>query len=223
MERKCFEYNVHVQIYTHARAHAQMFNESFFLFQDEFQDGTKGSKREDKKKTIFISPFMRYKCVIPMIMDQETKEREKQQEKRETEKEEEKEGGPSVKIEDEYVNEAEINESKNRVLEHFKQVSQTNKQVAILPKKKKKKKSKQLILNQIRGGKKKRKLDIGNENQKKKGNNDFSTVPTPYLDAGPMSKKAKQEAREAIEKREMQESLAQVQSNNNSETAKSIR
>ncbi|XP_071632679.1 exosome complex component 10 homolog [Temnothorax longispinosus] len=190
--------------------------------EDEFQDGTKGSKREDKKKTIFISPFMRYKCVIPMIMDQETKERETRQEKREKEKEEEE--GPSVKIEDEYVDEAEINESKNRVHEHFKQVSQTNKQVATLPKKKKKKKSKQLILSQIHGGKRKRQFNIGNEYQKKKGDNDFSTVPTPYLDAGTMhvSKKAKQ-AQEAIEEREMQESLAQVQSDNNSETAKSIR
>lgn len=162
---------------------------------------------------------MRYKCVIPIVIDQEAKEREKQEKKEEKEKKEE---DSIIKIENEYLNETEINESKNRVYEHFKKMSQTNKQVKIPPKKKKK--SKNLILNQIHGGKRKREFDIGNEIRKKNNDNDFATVPVPHFDAGTvhMSKKAKQEV-QTIERQKMQESLTQVQSNNNSETVKSIR
>lgn len=166
---------------------------------------------------------MRYKCVIPMIVDQEAKEREKRQKEGGNEKEE---GGSTVKNEDEYVNEAEINESKNRVHEHFKQMSQTNKQVDIPSKKKKKgKKKKQLTLSQMHGGKRKREFDIGNDYREKNDNNDFSMMPTPYLDAGTVhvSKKAKQKAQEAIEEQKMQENLTQVQSDNKTETVKSIR
>lgn len=202
------------------RIHTYTFDKLDFLFQDEFEDETKGSKGEDKKKTIFISPFMRYKCVIPMVIDQEAKEHEKRQKKGEKEKEGE---SSTVKIEDECVNEAQINESKNRVYEHFKQISQINKQGEILSKKKKK--SKQLILSQIHGGKRKREFNIRNEDRKKSDDNDFSMAP--YLNAETMhlSKKVKQEVPKAqtIEERKMQKSLAQVQSDNNSETVKSIR
>lgn len=164
---------------------------------------------------------MRYKCVIPMVIDQEAKEHEKQQKKMEKEKEKEEEHS-TTKIENEYVNEAEINESKNRVHEHFKQISQINKQMEIPLKKKKK--SKQLILNQIHGGKRKREFNIKNENPDK-NNDDFSTMSTSYLNPGTVqaSKKIKQEAQKAIEERKMQESFKQVQSGNNSETVKSIR
>lgn len=185
-----------------------------FLFQDE---ETKGGKKEDKRKTVFISPFMRYKCVIPMIMDQEAKEREKREQK----KEEKEEESSAVKIKDECINEAEINESKNRVYEHFKQISQTNKRAEIPPKKKKK--SNQFILSQIHGRKRKREFDIKNENRKKDDNEDFSA---PTLNAGTahVSKKAKRETQETIEERKVQENLAQVQGDNKlSETIKSIR
>lgn len=162
---------------------------------------------------------MRFKCMIPMVVDQEAKEREKPQKKGEKEKTEE---DLTVKVKDEYVNETEINESKNRVYEHFKQMCQMkNKQVEVPSKKKKKKKFKQLILSQMHGRKRKREFDlIRNENQKK-NDNDFST-PTPYLDAGTVhvSKKAKQEA---TEERKVQESFAHVQGDNNSDTVKSIR
>lgn len=187
-----------------------------FLFQDE---ETKDGKKEDKRKTIFISPFMRYKCVIPMIMDQEAKEREKQEQK----KEEKEEESSAVKIKDECINEAEINESKNRVYEHFKQISQTNKRAEIPPKKKKR--SKQFILSQIHGRKRKREFDIRNENRKKDDNEDFS-APTSCLNAGTahVSKKAKRETQETVEERKVQENLAQVQGDNKlSETIKSIR
>lgn len=188
-----------------------------FLFQDE---ETKGGKKEDKRKTVFISPFMRYKCVIPMIMDQEAKEREKREQKKE-EKEEESSAVKSVK--DECINEAEINESKNRVYEHFKQMSQTNKRAEIPPKKKKR--SNQFILSQIHGRKRKREFDIKNENRKKDDNEDFS-APTSCSNAGTahVSKKAKRETQETIEERKVQENLAQVQGDNKlSETIKSIR
>jgi len=147
-----------------------------------------------------------------MVVDQEAEKHEKRQKKEENEEE-----APAVKIDDEYVNETEINESKNRVYEHFKQMSQTNEQVKIPPKKKKR--SKQLILNQIHGRKRKREFDIGNKSRKK-NDNDLST--SKYLDAVHVSKKAKQDMKKVVEERKMQESLAQVQSNN-SETVKSIR
>lgn len=187
-----------------------------FLFQDE---ATKGGEKEDKRKTVFISPFMRYKCVIPMIMDQEAKEREKREQK----KEEKEEESSAVKIKDECINEAEINESKNRVYEHFKHMSQTNKRAEIPPKKKKR--SNQFILSQIHGRKRKREFDIKNENRKKDDNEDFS-APTSCLNAetAHVSKKAKRETQETIEERKVQENLAQVQGDNKlSETIKSIR
>lgn len=149
---------------------------------------------------------MRYKCVIPMVMDQEVKERETQEKKEE-----------ESSTKDKHVDEAEINESKSRVYQHFKQISQTNKQVESTPKKKKK--SNQLALSQMHGKKRKRQLDIGNE---KRGNaSDFST-PTPNLNAGSMhvSKKAK---REAIEERKVQGNLARIHGGINSEAIKSIR
>lgn len=212
--------HAYTHTHTHIHTHTQIFDELDFFFQDEFREETKGSKREDKKKTIFISPFMRYKCVIPMVIDQETKEQEEEQQKKE-----DKEEGPTVKVEGEYVNEVQINESKNRVYQHFKQISQVNKQEEV--RSKKKKKSKQLILSQIHGGKRKREFNIKNENRKKNDDNDFSMAPTSsYLNAETVhiSKKIKQEAQKAsIEERKMQEGLAQVQSNNNSQAVKSIR
>ncbi|XP_012535453.1 exosome component 10 isoform X2 [Monomorium pharaonis] len=160
----------------------------------------KGNKREEKKEIIFVSPFMRYKCVIPMVVDEEAKQREQRQ-KKEHDKEKEEED-LTVKIEDKYINETEINESKNRVHQHFIQVSQTNNQVQISSKKKKKK-----------------------FKQKNNDGNDFSmTTSTSCLDVGTvhMSKKTKQQAQEAIEERKVQESLAQTQGNK-CETVKSIR
>ncbi|XP_072758066.1 exosome complex component 10 homolog [Anoplolepis gracilipes] len=153
----------------------------------------------DKKKAIFISPYMRYKCVIPMVVHQETKEREKQQKENER-----KEAEKSSAANEEHIDETEINESKNRVYEHFKQMSQAvNKEVVqaqiqeAVPKKKKKKKkkacNKQLTLGQMHGRKRKRESDIKHEIQMK-NSNDFST-PSPSLDVGAMhaSKKMKLE------------------------------
>ncbi|XP_011647610.1 exosome component 10 [Pogonomyrmex barbatus] len=183
----------------------------------------KSNEEKDKKKAIFISPFMRYKCVIPMIVDQEARDREIQQKK---EKQEKGEESSTVKIADSYINEAEINESKNRVYQHFKQVSQLKNTEEVTSSKKKKKKSKHLVLNQMHDRKRKRESDIGNEYREKNDDNDFS-IPTPCLDNETMhmSKKAKRRAKqEAIQKQKMQENfVGKIQSDNNSETVKTMR
>lgn len=152
--------------------------------------------------------------MIPMIVHHETKEREKQQ--KENEKKEE-EMRSTVNVEEQHIDETEINESKSRVYEHFKQICKTtNKEVAALPKKKKKKKScNQLTLGQMHGRKRKRESDIKNEIQVKR-NNDFST-PTPPLDIKVMHmpKKIKREVQETSEEGKTH--------NNNSEIVTSIR
>ena len=161
---------------------------------------------------------MRYRCVIPMVMDQEAKEREKEQQKKEETEKEEK----TLKSQNECINEAEINESKNRVYEHFKQMSQKNIQAEVQLKKKKK--SDNIFLNLTRR-QRKRKFDTGNESQRKNDANDFSTS-TSHLNSETIhvSKKAKQKTLKVIEEQKLQESLAQVQSDNrNSVTIKSIR
>ncbi|CAL1681433.1 unnamed protein product [Lasius platythorax] len=170
-----------------------------------------------KKKAIFISPYMRYKCVIPMIVHHEAKERERQQ--KEGEKKEEGENRSTVKVEEKHIDETEINKSKDRVYEHFKQVvsQAVSKEVEVLPKKKKKKKkthNNQLILNQMaqQGKKRKRESDIKNEIQVKIDNNYFST-PTPSLDVRVMQSKK-------IKREEASEWKAQ---DNNSEIVQSIR
>ncbi|XP_011867465.1 PREDICTED: exosome component 10 [Vollenhovia emeryi] len=181
--------------------------------EDQIQGQAKTNDQDNRSKTIFVSPFMRYKCVIPMLVDQEAKEHENRQRKGKEEEEEE----ALIKLEDD------INESINRVHQHFKQVSQTHEQVKISPKKKKK--SKQLSLSQIHGGKRKGEFDTGNVDRKQNGNFIFPSTSTPFLDAlnVHVSKKAKREAEETIEERKLQQSLAQVQSDNNSEAVKSIR
>lgn len=156
-----------------------------------------------KKKNIFISPYMRYKCVIPMVVHHEMKERERQQ------KEEEKHSTTS--IEEEHIDETEINESKGRVYEHFKQISQTmNTTLETCKKKKKKKTCKPLSLSEMKGKKRKRESDIKNEIQKKSNNDDFSASPSSSLTN--TCKRVKWEKQEE-----------QKAKDNNSEIIKSIR
>ncbi|XP_018397986.1 PREDICTED: exosome component 10 [Cyphomyrmex costatus] len=171
---------------------------------------TEGNMKGDKKKIIFISPFMRYRCVIPMVIDQEAKEREETAKERE---ETEKEERLTMEIQDKYVNEVEINESKNRVHEHFKQIINNKKAL------------------QTHTKKRKREFHIGNESRKRNDGNDFSTSTSHLNDKTVhVSKKAKQKTLDVTEERKLQESLVQVQSNSriqsnnrNSVTIKSIR
>lgn len=169
----------------------------------------------EKKKAIFISPYIRYKCVIPMVAHYEAKEREKEQKKEE--KKEEKRS--TAKVEKEGIDETEINKSKDRVYEHFKQMSLAmNTEVEVLPKKKKKKKKRknnQLILNQMAKNDKKRKreFDIKNETQVS-GNKNFS-IPTSSLDVGIMHASKKIKLEETSQEWKVK--------NNNSEVIQSIR
>lgn len=160
---------------------------------------------DGKKKDIFISPYMRYKCVIPMVVHHEMKERERQQ------KEEEKHS--TINNGEEHIDETEINESKGRVYEHFKQISQTVNTTLETPKKKKKKKTcKPLSLSEMKGKKRKRESDIKNEIQRKSNNDDFSASPSSSLDVANTCKRVKWEEQEK-----------QKAQDNNSEIIKSIR
>lgn len=148
-----------------------------------------------------------------MVADEEANEREKQL-KEEEEKRLSEEVGEECK---ESVSKVEINESKGRVYEHFKQISQTMiTDNQALPKEKKKKPT-QLILGQMHGRKRKRESNIAkaHKNQDDSSNTSKFSTPTPSLDTRivHMSKKAKQKARQAIEERKLQQNLVQIQDN----------
>lgn len=108
-----------------------------------------------KKKFVFVSPFERYKRVIPMIAEEEAREREKQREEEEN------------RLNELKKKEKELEESKNRVYEHFKQVSHVTAEDSIskLPRK-----SSQVPLSQMSGRKRKRDSNINKQDdtQKKK-------------------------------------------------------
>lgn len=183
-----------------------------FSFQDE--------EVETVKKPIFVSPFQRYKCVIPMIVELEAKERERQQK-------EEKEQRLSETAKEENVDQVEIVESKDRVYEHFKQVSQLSSEgvQSTSKKKKKRKKKSQVVLGQMQGKKRKRESNIVRESVSQgKSENNFCT-PTPSLDTRILHvpKRMKQEMQNTIEERRMQENLAQVQGDKNTQPVKLMR
>lgn len=121
-----------------------------------------------KKRFLFVSPFERYKRVIPMIAEQEAQERERLRQ------EEENRLNELKKKEDETA------ESKNRVYEHFKRVSQmaTEGSASDLPKK-----PSQIPLSQMSGRKRKRDSNINKQDevQDKKIIDDLSN-PTPMLE-----------------------------------------
>lgn len=157
---------------------------------------------------------MRYKRVIPMVADEEAKEREKQLKKEEEEKRLSEEVGEECK---ESVSKVEINESKDRVYEHFKQISQTIIMDNQALPEEKKKKPKQLILGQMHGRKRKRGSNIAKEhkNQDDSSNTSKFSTPIPSLDTRVvhMSNNAKRKARQAIEERKLQQNLVQIQDN----------
>jgi len=155
-----------------------------------------------------------------MLADQETKELEKK-------KEEEKH---LTEASEQGVSEAEINQSKNKVYEHFKEVSQTISGTMDnqIPPKKETNKPKQFILGQMHDRKRKKESNImktHEDQQEQDDNNKFST-PTPSLDTRiiHMSKKQKEKVQQAIEERKMQQNFEtlQVQNTNNAETTKSV-
>lgn len=150
--------------------------------------------------------------MIPMVMDQEEKERERQQKK------EEEDRHLTEEIEKEAVSMDEINESKDRVHEHFKQISD------IVPLDQqatsKKKKPTHMTLGKMRGRKRKRESSITKAHKKNQmdRNTEFVT-PAPSLDTRivHVPKKGKAAARQATEEYKAQQNLAQVQDANNPE------
>lgn len=161
---------------------------------------------------------MRYKCVMPMIVEQEAQERERQRKKGEEKKEEdeeEEEERSTVKVEGNM--DAEIDESKKRIYEHFKHISQAaNETIA----KKKKKKSTNLVLGQMHGRKRKRESEIGR--RETSDDSEFS-VPTPSPDVQ-IARRSKKIKKETIVKQKIkQETLAQAPSASDTENIKSIR
>ncbi|XP_076643110.1 exosome component Rrp6 [Halictus rubicundus] len=154
----------------------------------EDEDTTKnGEQNMKKKKFVFVSPFERYKRVLPMIAQEEAQERERQ-------KQEEENRSNNTKKDDE----SEIVESKNRVYEHFKQVSQMAKG--------EKKKPSPLSLGQMQGRKRKRDSNIkkGDDTQEKA--NDSLLTPAPLL-----VKKASNDEASLVEEQKVQECLARIQ------------
>lgn len=154
-----------------------------------------------------------------MIAELETKELERQ-----CKEEEEKRLSETVKHEN--VDRTEIDESKDRVYEHFKQISQSPSeevhlsQVNMPKKNKKKKKNKKqgVILSRMAGKKRKRESNIAREDagQQTTSDNNFCT-PVPSLNTRIVhtSKKRKQEIQRTIEERKVQENIAQAKGNQN--------
>lgn len=159
-----------------------------------------------------------------MVAEQEAKEREIQQKK-------EEEKSLKETVEDVSLGQKEIEESISRVQEHYRQVTQTlNAETQTSSKKKKKKKKKNKnpmlqLLSQMQGKKRKRESNIakGSENAEK-GNDTFFT-PTPSLDTRivHMPKKVRLEMNNTKEERKLQETLHQVQKNNNPEVTNPMR
>lgn len=154
-----------------------------------------------------------------MIAELETKELERQ-----CKEEEEKRLSETVKREN--VGQTEIDESKDRVYEHFKHVSQSPSEEVHLsqadtPKKnKKKKKNKKhgVILSRMAGTKRKRESDIAREDagQQTTSDNNFCTsVPSLNTRIIHTSKKKKQEIQRTIEEGKVRENIAQVKGNQN--------
>ncbi|XP_017890648.2 exosome component 10 [Ceratina calcarata] len=105
-------------------------------------------KSTGKKKFVFVSPFERYKRVIPMVAEEESRERErqKQEEERANKLTETESQGEDRELKEK---DTELEESKNRVHEHFKKVA--------------KRKLFQTPLSQMEGRKKKRDSNINKQ------------------------------------------------------------
>lgn len=159
-----------------------------------------------------------------MIVELETKEQEIRK------KEEEKRLSQTVKHEN--LDQTEIYKSKDRVYEHFKQISQLNEEIkeevylneVNIPKKKPKKKKKKnsaAILGDMPGRKRKKESDIVRKDmiQEMTSHDNFCT-PIPSLDTKivHMPKKRKQEIQHTIEEQRVQKNLTQVQGNKNNQS-----
>lgn len=164
------------------------------MFQDE--ETTKNEPRYiKKKKFVFISPFERYKRVIPMVAQEEAQERERQKRKEEN------------RLIEKKKQEEDLTESKNRVYEHFKQVSQiaTDENAT-----KSSKKKPPVPLSQHQGRKRMRDSNINKEDEIRERTNDNLLTPAPLLQTRRIHR-SKEESRDGeplIEEQKVQECLA---------------
>ncbi|XP_076753947.1 exosome component Rrp6 [Xylocopa sonorina] len=110
---------------------------------DELKDNT-------DKKFVFVSPFERYKRVIPMIAEEEARERERQEEEN--------------RLNNAEIEKEDIAESKKNVHEHFKQVSEMMAKGKVATRSKK---SSQISLSQMQGRKRKRDANINKQDETK--------------------------------------------------------
>lgn len=152
-----------------------------------------------KKKFIFVSPFERYKRVIPMIAEEEAREREKQKQEEENRLEKLKEA------------EEEIAESKKRVFEHFKQVSEDIETHSST------KRPSKAPLSQMKGFKRKRGSNIDKEQatQEVKTNDSLLTsVPSLETKIVQGVNKETNETSRFSREQNMQESIVRFQNNN---------
>ncbi|CAL7952505.1 unnamed protein product [Xylocopa violacea] len=117
----------------------------------EDEEMEKDERKDDTgKRFVFVSPFERYKRVIPMIAEEEARERERQEEEN--------------RLNDAEIEKEDIAESKKKVHEHFKQVSQTMAKEKVTARSKK---SSKISLSQMQGRKRKRDANIGKEDETK--------------------------------------------------------
>lgn len=156
-----------------------------------------GRKNVGKKKFVFVSPFERYKRVIPMIAEEEARERERQKQ--------EEDRGNKLKIE-----EREIIESKKKVYEHFKQLTQARVEGMLT---KPSKKPSQIPLGQMQGRKRTRESNISKQDEKREKTNDNLLTPIPSLTTK-IAQRLKGEpdgVERLIEEQKKQESLTRIQ------------
>lgn len=168
------------------------------MFQDE--ETTKNEPRYiKKKKSVFISPFERYKRVIPMVAQEEAQERERQKRQEEN------------RLIEKKIQEEDLAESKNRVYEHFKQVSQiANEENAT----KSSKKKPPVPLSQQQGRKRMRDSNINKEDEiREKANDNDLLTPAPLLQTRRIHKpnEESRDGKPSIEEQKVQECLARIQ------------
>lgn len=139
------------------------------------------SGKRKKQRTPFVSPFERYKRVLPMVAAEEAKEREK------------KEKEDAERLKSLQNGQKETTESISRVYEHFKNVSTTvtnplsQKEEPSAgsstrePGKPKKIKPEQKSLSQMRGRKRKRPSNYNDDDVKPSGAQVDMETPVPFL------------------------------------------
>ncbi|XP_076278935.1 exosome component Rrp6 isoform X2 [Lasioglossum baleicum] len=167
----------------------------------EDEETTKDEQQNmKKKKFVFVSPFERYKRVIPMIAQEEAQERERQKQAEEN------------RLNKEKKDDEEIVESKNRVYELFKQVSQ-------IVKGENSKKPSPVSLGQMQGRKRKRDSNIKKEDDTQEKANDSLLTPAPLS-----IKKVSNNETPSTEEQKVQECLARIQGQDeDEEKIKSLR